>query len=152
MVKSFEEYIEEGYNYITSELGEIEFEDRWFYYESDDEIIYGCDEEPVNQDYLFYFNPKSCVVVMDGKKNEYDINNPICLISYNFDNNEVKLYSEGIFDYLKSLGYDSDENIDNINNRKKIQSIFDKKDDDYKFILLSGNKLISTTFDIIEEN
>lgn len=150
MVKNFFEYIEEEYNYITSELGDITFSDRWFYYEPDDEIIYGCDEEPVNQECLFYFNPKSCEVVVDEHVHNYDLNNPLCLIVYKYENNEVKFYEgEHVQDYLESLGYESDDNYEK--HKKVIQDIFDKNED-FKFLLMYGNDLLATTFDIIEEN
>lgn len=152
MVKSFEEFIEEDYNYFISDIGEIEFEDRWFYYNVDDEIIYGCNDVPVDKDYLFYFNPKSCIIVIDGKEHVYDVNNPICLISYKFEDNEVKVYTDTVIDYLEKIGYKSFGDLEDIRNKKKIQELFDKRDEDYKFLLMYGNKVISTTFDIIEEN
>ena len=56
MIKKFEEYIEEDFNFTISDIGDISFEDRWFYYEPDDDIIYGSDDKPVDKKYLFYFN------------------------------------------------------------------------------------------------
>ena len=67
MIKKFVEFIEEELNYTTTSYGDIEFETRWFYYEPEDEIIYGCDLLP-EKNYLFAFNPKTCEVYIDGKK------------------------------------------------------------------------------------
>ena len=53
MIKKFEEYIEEDFNFTISDIGDISFEDRWFYYEPDDDIIYGSDDKPVDKKYLF---------------------------------------------------------------------------------------------------
>lgn len=150
MIKKFEEYIEEDFNFTISDIGDISFEDRWFYYEPDDDIIYGSDDKPVDKKYLFYFNPKSCLVVVDGKEVQYDVNNPTCLISYELDNDEIKIYTEDVYEYLKILGITGD--IENNIVRKRIHEIFNDKDDEYRFLLLKGNKLISSTFDIIEEN
>lgn len=152
MVVRFENFIEEGYNLNTDELGDITFEDRWFYYNSDDEIIYGCDNEPVNETYLFYFNPKSCEVVMNGKKIQYDINNPVCLIYYKIKTDEVRIYTNDTMKFLNKLGYSNFNNdIESMTNKHKIQEIFDNLED-LKLLLIKGNKLISSTFDIIDEN
>lgn len=151
-VKKFYEFLEEDLNYTTSSLGGIEFEDRWFYYEPDDEIIYGCDESPANDTKnVFYFNPRQCVVGMGGEQQQYDVNDPICLITCSMSDNEIKVYTTDVFEYLETLGYDSGKNIEDKHNIQEIQSLFDG-DDDYRFLLIYGNKLIATTFDIIEEN
>lgn len=151
MVKKFYEFLEEDLNYTTGSMGHIEFEDRWFYYEPNDEIVYGCDEIPSGEGHVFYFNPKKCIVGMNNKQSQYDVNNPICLITCNSDNNEVKVYTDDIFKYLESLGYGSDSNIDDERNVREIRELFDDNDD-YRFLLMYGNTLIATTFDIIEEN
>lgn len=152
MIVNFEDFIKEGYNLNTDELGDITFEDRWFYYDSDDEIIYGCDYEPVDKTCLFYFNPKSCEIVINGKKILYDINNPICLIYYKIKNDEIRIYTDNTIKFLKKLGYMNFNNdIESMSSRNEIQKIFDNIDD-LKLLLIKGNKLISSTFDIIDEN
>ena len=70
--------------------------------------------------------------------------------SYELDNDEIKIYTEDVYEYLKILGITGD--IENNIVRKRIHEIFNDKDDEYRFLLLKGNKLISSTFDIIEEN
>lgn len=153
IVKNFYDFINEDLNYNISELGDIEFENRWFYYEPEDEIIYGSDVEPVNVENLFYFNPKTCVIHIDDKEYEYDINNP-CLIITCSNDNEVKMYKEDkVFEYLEEeLGCDLNFDVQSQEGKKKIQKLFDNLDDEMRILFLYGTKVISTTFDIIEEN
>lgn len=153
MFKTFSEFINEDYNLIVSDLGDITFEDRWFYYEPDDEIIYGCDFEPVDTKCLFYFNPKSCEVVMNGEKYSYDVNNPVLLISLELKPNEVKMYKdENVSEYLGELGVPVDLDMQSMRGKEKIQKVFDNLDDKYRILLIYGERLIATTFEIIEEN
>ena len=153
MIKNFKEVLEEELNYTTSSLGDIEFYDRWFYYEPEDEIIYGCDDKPVNQNSLFFFNPKSCEVYYNDEKKEYDVNNPCLIISFEFETNEVKMYEgDNVFSYLEEFGIQLSFDIQSSSGKKKIQSVFDNLDDKYKLLFIYGNRLIATTFDIIEEN
>lgn len=148
---SFNEFLEldEELNYkITNDV--IEFEDRWFYYDSDDEIVYGCDDEPTGNN-LFCFNPVSCKVIYKDETFEYDINNPICIISLKMDKtNEFTVYADGADEYLKSkFGY---SNITNIkNDRVMLQNKLDDEDG-YRILIMYGKELIASTFDIIEEN
>lgn len=152
MVKTFDEFLEEELNFSISQIGEIELTDRWFYYDSDDEIIYGCDDEPVHvKDTLFYFNPKMCKIYVDGKENSYDINQPLCLISYDMDKNKLELFSDNTMEYLKTLGYKCSSDVFTDKNRNQIENIFDEYSEK-RMILLYGNKVIASTFDIIEEN
>lgn len=149
MIGSFQDFLNEDLNLmIDVGSGDMSFSDRWFYYDKEDEIIYGCDEEPVNVTCLFYFNPKECVIIIDGQEVKYDINNPICLIEYHFKGNEVRIYTDDVEDRLDELGYKGQS----LDRGDWIQKIFDKFDEDRKYLLMYGNKLIATTFDIIEEN
>ncbi|MCM1221190.1 MAG: hypothetical protein NC548_42590 [Lachnospiraceae bacterium] len=153
MVKTFADFLNEELNYSITDYGDIEFEDRWFYYEPDDEIIYGCDNKPINTNNLFYFNPKSCEIYLNNEKHEYEINNPVLIISYEFKTNEVKLYNaDNVFEYLEELGVKLNFDIQSQRGKKEIQTCFDNLDDKYRLLFLYGNKLISSTFDIIEEN
>lgn len=154
MVKSFAEFLEENYNYTTSDFGDIEFEDRWFYYDSDDEIIYGSDEKPVNKTCLFYFNPKSCEIYLGGNRYKYDINNPCLIITCQIETDEIKLYKEdNVFEYLEHLGNQSlNFDIQSKDGKRRIQKMFDDVGDDYRILFIYGSRLIGTTFDIIEEN
>lgn len=148
MVKKFEEFINEELNFTNDESGLCKFEDRWFYYKPDDDIIFGCDEKPVDEDYAFIFNPKTCVIYVNGKEVKYDINNPVCLITWDIDKSEIKIYKKDAIKYLNELGFVGD---DIINGRNKIQDLFED-DDDVKHILISGDIMVASTFDVIEEN
>lgn len=147
---SFSEFLEvnEELNYrITNEL--IEFEDRWFYYDSDDEIIYGCDDVPT--DCLFSFNPGVC---QTRYKNEeifqYDLNNPICVITLKLDkSNEYAVYTENAHDYLK---YRYHYNGDDVKSDRVILQDKIDDDDEYRVLIIYGKELVASTFDIIEEN
>lgn len=152
MIKSFEEYINEDYNY-TIKGGNIVLEDRWFYYDQDDEIIYGSDEMPVNPDVLFYFSPKSCEVYFGKEKQEYDVNNPILLISYELDSDEFKMYAgDDVFNRLEELGLQVNYNMRSLMGMGKTCDKFEELEDRYKLLLIYGNELLASTFDIIEEN
>lgn len=147
---SFNEFLEitEELNYkITNDL--IEFEDRWFYYDENDEIIYGCDEIPT--DSLFSFNPITCkVIYKDEKPFEYDINNPICIISLKNDKtNEFSIYTENAYDFLKETYHynGNDVKVDRVILQDKIDN-----DDDHRILIMYGKELVASTFDIIEEN
>lgn len=147
---SFGEFLEinEELNYrITNEV--IEFEDRWFYYDEEDEIIYGCDDTP--NGCLFSFNPGSCEVLYnDNDKLDYDINNPICVITLKNDKSkEFAVYTENAMDYLESeFGY---KGTDVKSDRIVLQDALDRYED-YRVLIIYGKELVASTFDIIEEN
>lgn len=147
-VLKFEEFINEELNVTRYDNGVCRFSERWFFYNPDDDIIYGSDEKPVEG--LFSFNPISCTIIMNGKEKQYDVNNPICLIHYSLDDNEVKIYAEDVMEYLNSIGFDGTD-ITSSQARNKLQDIFENKEDD-KYILIYGDQMIASTFDVIEEN
>lgn len=152
MIRSFEEFLYEEYNY-TVDGGNIILGDRWFYYDQEDEIIYGSDEKPLGSDVLFFFNPKSCEVYFGEEKKEYDVNNPVLLISYELDSDEFKMYGgDDVFDKLKELGLPSNYDIRSQMGIEKTINQFNKLEDKYKLLLIYGNELLASTFDIIEEN
>ena len=152
MIKSFEEYINEDFNY-TIKGGCIVLEARWFYYDQDDEIIYGSSEMPVNPDVLFYFSPKSCEVYFGKEKREYDVNNPLLLISYELDSDEFKMYAGNeVLDRLEELGLQMNYDIRSQVGTEKTNDKFEELEDKYKLLLIYGNELLASTFDIIEEN
>jgi hypothetical protein len=118
----------------------------WYFYDTESEIIISCSTEPVNEDCLFYFNPKKCEFGCNGKKETYDVNDPICLISLNNKTDEVKLFTKDTLKYLQELGYTEGGDLER--HERPIQEIFDKYDD-FRFLLIRGNKVIATTFDFI---
>lgn len=150
MVKCFEEFLNEELNFTTFETGVCRLSARWFYYNPDDDIIYGSDERPVSDDVLFAFNPISCIFTMNGEEKRYDVSDPIILVKYDVEKDEVIVYTSGVIDYLKSLGF-SGNSIISKSNRNEINDIFDEFDD-IKHLLLYGDQLVASTFDVIEEN
>ena len=101
-VLKFNDFLNEEINITTYDNGVCRLSDRWFYYNLDDDIVYGCDEKPVlNDNILFAFNPVSCTVLLDGEESRYDVNNPVCLIHYDLMNNEVFFYTDNALEFLQ---------------------------------------------------
>ena len=101
-VLKFNDFLNEEINITTYDNGVCRLSDRWFYYNLDDDIVYGCDEKPVlNDNILFAFNPVSCTVLLDGRESQYDVNNPVCLIHYDLMNNEVFFYTDNALEFLQ---------------------------------------------------
>lgn len=149
-VLKFDDFLNEELNVTRYDNGVCRLSDRWFYYNQDDDIIYGCDEKPVGDDVMFAFNPTSCTILLNGEEKQYDVNNPICLIQYIMEDGKVTFYTDGALEFLKGLGFTGTE-ITSQTSRFRLQDIFEKGDD-YRYILLYGDQLIASTFDVIEEN
>ena len=151
-VLKFGDFINDELNITRYDNGVCRLSERWFYYNLDDDIIYGCDEKPVLDDnILFAFNPVSCTVLLDGKEQQYDVNNPICLIHYDLANNEVFFYTENALEFLQTEFNFPGEDLTSTRSRNRLEYIFQNQDDD-KFLLIYGDQLIASTFDVIEEN
>ena len=150
-VLKFDDFLNEELNITRYDNGVCRLSERWFYYNLDDDIIYGSNEKPVLDDnILFAFNPVSCTILLDGKEQQYDVNNPICLIQYIMEDGKVTVYSDDVLEFLKGLGFTGTE-ITSQTSRFKLQDIFES-DDDYRYILVYGDQMIASTFDVIEEN
>ena len=151
-VLKFNDFLNEEINITTYDNGVCRLSDRWFYYNLDDDIVYGCDEKPVlNDNILFAFNPVSCTVIMDGKESQYDVNNPICLIHYDLMNNEVFFYTENALEVLQlEFGFKGND-LTSRHSRHRLEYLFQDHNND-KLILVYGDQLIASTFDVIEEN
>ena len=150
-VLKFEDFLNEELNVTRYDNGVCRLSDRWFYYNPDDDIIYGCDEKPVGDDSLFAFNPSSCTILMGGEEKQYDVNNPICLIQYDLKDEKVTVYTDNTLEFLNSeLNFTGTE-ITSQTSRYRLQDKFEESDD-YRYILIFGDQLIASTFDVIEEN
>ena len=102
-------------------------------------------------DFLFAFNPISCTILLGEEEKQYDVNNPICLIQYIMEDGKVTVYTDGALEFLKGLlGFTGTE-ITSQTSRFKLQDIFEESDD-YRYILLYGDQMIASTFDVIEES
>ena len=151
-VLKFDEYINEELNFTQYDNGVCRLSERWFFYNIDDDIIYGCDEKPVLDDnILFAFNPVSCTILMDGEEQQYDVNNPICLIHYDLNNNEVFFYTDNALEFLQMEFDFKGNDLTSMRSRHRLEYLFNDQSDD-KFILIYGDQLIASTFDVIEEN
>ena len=100
---------------------------------------------------LFAFNPSSCTIILGGEEKQYDINNPICLIQYIMEDGKVTVYTDGALHFLKSIFGFTGSDITSQQSRFKLQDAFERGDD-YRYILIFGDQLIASTFDVIEEN
>ena len=149
-VLNFEDFLNEELNLNRFDNGVCRFSERWFYYNLEDDIIYGSDQKPVDENMLFSFNPISCTIIIDGKEKQYDVNNPICMIQYNLDDSIVSVYTDNTIECLNKLGFDGND-ITSLQERNQIQDLFDNMDDD-RFILIYGDQMVASTFDVIEEN
>ena len=150
-VLKFEDFLNEELNVTRYDNGVCRLSDRWFYYNPDDDIIYGCDEKPVGDDSLFAFNPSSCTILMGGEEKQYDVNNPVCLIQYDLKDEKVTVYTDNTLEFLNSeLNFTGTE-ITSQTSRYRLQDKFEESDD-YRYILIFGDQLIASTFDVIEEN
>ena len=147
-VLKFEDFINEEVNVTRYEDGFSRLTERWFFYNPDDDIIYGSDEKPL--DGLFSFNPISCTIILNDREQKYDVNNPICLIQYNLDDEKVTVYTEDAIEYLNCLGFKGTD-ITTVQAGYQLQDLFDSLEDD-KYILVYGDKMVASTFDVIEEN
>ena len=150
-VLKFDDFVNEELNITTYDNGVCRLSDRWFYYNPEDDIIYGCDNKPVSDEMLFAFNPSSCTIILGGEEKQYDINNPICLIRYIMEDGKVTVYTDGALEFLKSNFGFTGSDITSQQSRFKLQDAFEKGDD-YRYILIFGDQLIASTFDVIEEN
>lgn len=146
----FSEYVNEEVNFVRSEGGMCQLNERWFFYNQEDDIIYGSDDKPVGDGILFAFNPVSCTVITGGDETKYDVNNPVCLIHYDMKKERVSVYSENASDMLESIGF-SGGDITSSQSANRIQDVFEKYEDD-RYILIYGKRLVASTFDVIEEN
>ena len=150
-VLKFDDFLNEELNVTRYDNGVCRLSDRWFYYNQDDDIIYGCDEKPVGDDVMFAFNPTSCTILLNGEEKQYDVNNPICLIQYIMEDGKVIFYTDGALEFLKSnLGFTGTD-ITSQSSRFKLQDRFEQSDD-YRYLLIYGDQMIASTFDVIEEN
>ena len=151
-VLKFDDYINEELNITRYDNGVCRLSERWFYYNLDDDIIYGCNDKPVLDDnILFAFNPISCTILMDGEEEQYDVNNPICLIHYDLLNNEVFFYTDNALERLQlEFGFKGND-LTSDRSRHRLEYLFQEQDND-KLILVYGDQLIASTFDVIEES
>ena len=145
-------YGNDGELIATYDNGVCRLSDRWFYYNLDDDIIYGSNEKPVLDDnILFAFNPVSCTILLDGEEQQYDVNNPICLIHYDTMNNEVFVFTENVLEFLQMEFNFKGNDLTSVRSRHRLEYLFQDQND-YKLILVYGDQLIASNFDVIEEN
>ena len=133
-VQKFEDFVNEELNFERISNTECYLTRPWYFYNVEDDIIYGSDTKPIG-DFPVVF--------------ENNLEDVICLITLNFERLSMSVYTgvDEILGYLNSIGYDGED----LNDVEGIQDFFDFFDS-ARYMLLSGKRLVASSFDIIEEN
>lgn len=133
-VQKFEDFVNEELNFERISNTECYLTRPWYFYNVEDDIIYGSDTKPIG-DFPVVF-----------KNNLEDV---ICLITLDFERLSMSVYTgvDEILGYLNSIGYDGED----LNDVEGIQDFFDFFET-ARYMLLSGKRLVASSFDIIEEN
>lgn len=133
-------YIENFDNFVNEELNLKRVSDdecyltrNWYYYNADDDIVYGSDEKPYGCPFMFENNE------------EYGMR----LFVFDLNNGIVSEYSgeEEITNCLSERGY----RTFNLGDMNGMQDFFEN-DDHNRYILLDGTRMLASSFDVIEEN
>lgn len=133
-VRKFDDFINEELNIERVSDTECYLTRPWYFYNVEDDIVYGSDTKPLGDFPLVYEN------------NLEDI---VCLLVVDLDRLSLSVYTgtEEVLNYLNNIGY-SGETLDDIN---EIQDFFDF-DENSRYMLVDGKQLLASSFDIIEEN
>ena len=133
-VQKFEDFVNEELNFERISNTECYLTRPWYFYNVEDDIIYGSDTKPIG-DFPVVF--------------ENNLEDVICLITLNFERLSMSVYTgvDEILGYLNSIGYDGED----LNDVEGIQDFFDFFVS-ARYMLLSGKRLVASSFDIIEEN
>ena len=133
-VQKFEDFVNEELNFERISNTECYLTRPWYFYNVEDDIIYGSDTKPIG-DFPVVF--------------ENNLEDVICLITLNFERLSMSVYTgvDEILGYLNSIGYDGED----LNDVEGIQDFFDFFES-ARYMLLSGKRLVPSSFDIIEEN
>ena len=133
-VRKFDDFINEELNIERVSDTECYLTRPWYFYNVEDDIVYGSDTKPIGDFPMVYEN------------NLEDI---VCLLVVDLDRLSLSVYTgtEEVLNYLNNIGY-SGETLDDIN---EIQDFFDF-DENSRYMLVDGKRLLASSFDIIEEN
>lgn len=133
-VRKFDDFINEELNIERVSDTECYLTRPWYFYNVEDDIVYGSDTKPIGDFPMVYEN------------NLEDI---VCLLVVDLDRLSLSVYTgtEEVLNYLNNIGY-SGETLDDIN---EIQDFFDF-DENSRYMLVDGKQLLASSFDIIEEN
>lgn len=136
MVQSFKDFLGEELNYMYNSNEECHLTRGWYYYESEDDIVYGSDERPAGRFPIVFSNDSE-----DWR-----------LMSLNLENLRSETYTgaDEIEEYLYENGFDG--NFFEIEDDSEEISNFFELFENQRFILLHGTRLVASTLDIIEEN
>lgn len=133
-VRKFDDFINEELNIERVSDTECYLTRPWYFYNVEDDIVYGSDTKPIGDFPLVYEN---------------NLEDVVCLLVVDLDRLSLSVYTgtEEVLNYLNNIGY-SGETLDDIN---EIQDFFDF-DENSRYMLVDGKQLLASSFDIIEEN
>jgi hypothetical protein len=134
IVQKFEDFVNEGLNFERISNTECYLTRPWYFYNVEDDIVYGSDTKPIG-DFPVVF--------------ENNLEGVTCLITLNLDRLSMSVYTgvNEILGYLNSVGYGGED----LNDVEGVQDFFDM-DENTRYMLLSGKRLVASSFDVIEEN
>lgn len=134
-LKLFTDFVNEELNYRFVSDTECHLTRRWYYYNTEDDIVYGSDERPSGDFPLVFENN------IEG----------LCLMSVNIDTLETSFFN-GEAEILEYLYENNIGEIDFTSEYSdEIQGFFENFDDT-RFILMNGTQIVASTLDVIEEN
>lgn len=132
-IQNFEDFINEDINFERVSETECYLTRPWYYYNLDDDIIYGSDEKPSGDYNIVFENEES------GTR----------LFELDLDTNKMTEYT-GNDDVVAKINELANKEID-LNDLDMIQQVFENNNDS-RYILLDGKRMLASSFDVIEEN
>lgn len=132
-ILDFDEFINEEINFEHTD-DKCFLTRPWYYYNNDDDIVYGSDVAPSGEYNVIFENKDDAGVRM-----------------ISIDLNTGEQYNcVGTEEVIGRINEMFGEDI-NLDNTERIQELFDN-DNDSRYILLDGKQMLASSFDVIEEN
>lgn len=130
----FDDFINEEINFERYPDGKCFLTRPWYYYNQDDDIVYGSDVPPTGEYNILFENKDEGVRMISIDLNTGE--------QYNCVGKE---------EVIKRMNELFGEDIINLEETERIQNLFDSNNDS-RYILLDGKQMLASSFDVIEEN
>lgn len=130
----FDDFINEEINFERYPDGKCLLTRPWYYYNQDDDIVYGSDVPPTGEYDILFENKDEGVRMISIDLNTGEQYNCV-----------------GKDEVIKRMGELFGEDIINLEETERIQNLFDSNNDS-RYILLDGKQMLASSFDVIEEN
>lgn len=133
-IYDFEDFISEELNFERISDTECYLTRHWYYYNENDDIFYGSDERPYPDSLLVFENNEDLGIrliefeLATGKHSEINDNEEIL--------KKINELGGGVY------GFEETDTI---------QNLFDKQNES-RYMLLDGRRMLASSFDVIEEN